>query len=513
MSRGAEEEPASPAASSATTRGTKTLPLDHEAFIPVLDEAKKRAVPGPQAEARLQRAVAKLMERAQKVAEKREIGGFPTFEPLLVGSAAKDTWLPNQVDLDVFLLFDPALSRAQLEEEGLAAGREILHESTLRYAEHPYVVGPFEGYEADVVPAYKVENGQQIQSSVDRTPFHNLWVQEKIRQDPALTTEIRLMKAWLRGVGVYGAKTALRGISGYLSEVLTIHHGGFLQTLAHAKDFRPGTRIDPSGGGTAGHPEEPLVVVDPVDPTRNAAAAVRTDRLERFAQAAHAFLAGPSMRFFEPAPLVPPRLEIAQEVLRLRGFIAVVFPVPDMREDARDPHLERAAMTLGRQLERIGFDVEKTWGGITKNGRSALAVITKKSRLPRSRLHLGPPTGIQTRSAEFQSKYENHPDTLDAPFEMEWEGRRHLAVRLRERERDLEGRAWKIIDKFSLGKHVDPVIRSDETRVVPLAQALSDPGLAPIVAGFLVARPPWQREGHAVRDYLRAPKDASSHGR
>jgi len=39
-------------------------------------------------------------------------------EAMVVGSIARHTWVKGDRDLDIFMLFDPLLSREQLEEEG-----------------------------------------------------------------------------------------------------------------------------------------------------------------------------------------------------------------------------------------------------------------------------------------------------------------------------------------------------------------------------------------------------------
>ncbi len=44
---------------------------------------------------------------------------------MVVGSIARHTWVRGDRDLDVFMLFDPALPREELEAEGLALARKI----------------------------------------------------------------------------------------------------------------------------------------------------------------------------------------------------------------------------------------------------------------------------------------------------------------------------------------------------------------------------------------------------
>ena len=82
-------------------------------------------------------------------------------EGMLVGSIARNTWIHGEHDIDVFLLFDPSLSREALEERGMALARRIAAQFTDRffekYAEHPYIYASIDDIDIDLVPCYAVE--------------------------------------------------------------------------------------------------------------------------------------------------------------------------------------------------------------------------------------------------------------------------------------------------------------------------------------------------------------------
>jgi tRNA nucleotidyltransferase (CCA-adding enzyme) len=109
--------------------------------------------------------------------------------PRLVGSLAKDTHLARPLDVDVFILFPKETARDVLEREGLAMGRAVVPQPVLKYAEHPYVHGVVDGFEVDVVPAYRLRSAAGRLSAVDRTPFHTAFV--KRRATPRHRAEIR----------------------------------------------------------------------------------------------------------------------------------------------------------------------------------------------------------------------------------------------------------------------------------------------------------------------------------
>lgn len=228
----------------------------------------------------------------------------------LEGSVAKDTALRGELDLDIFVLIrNEKLDNKWIEKEVLEPLINALKASgyvvELRYASHPYIRVRAE-IEADIVPAYWAKSVEEIKTSVDRTPFHTRFVKEQVEKKPELADEIRLTKKFFKGVGVYGAEMKTQGFSGYLSEVLTIVHGSFLDLITAMNKWRPPEVIITA-------PRQPtrdeliklfeaaaLIVPDPIDWRRNAAAAVSLRTMARACLAASYFLRKPSLNFFFP---------------------------------------------------------------------------------------------------------------------------------------------------------------------------------------------------------------------
>ncbi|HOV68648.1 MAG TPA: nucleotidyltransferase domain-containing protein, partial [Methanoregulaceae archaeon] len=103
---------------------------------------------------------------------------------MVVGSAARGTWVRGDRDLDLFLLFPPGMDRDSLEREGLALARKIALEFgdgyREKYAEHPYINATVDGIDVDLVPCYRVDSASGIKSAVDRTPFHTRYITARI---------------------------------------------------------------------------------------------------------------------------------------------------------------------------------------------------------------------------------------------------------------------------------------------------------------------------------------------
>ena len=211
---------------------------------------------------------------------------------MVVGSIARNTWVKGDRDLDVFLLFPPDMPRETLEAEGLALARSIARKFTTnfceKYAEHPYINATIDSIDVDIVPCYNVASAAKIQSAVDRTPFHTRYITDKIN---GLTDDVLLLKQFAKAGGIYGSDQMTEGFSGYLCELLILHYGGFGPLLAAASEWGPHLKID-IGHHAAKEFNEPLIVIDPVDPRRNVAAALSIDRMAEFVELARGYLGG-----------------------------------------------------------------------------------------------------------------------------------------------------------------------------------------------------------------------------
>jgi len=162
------------------------------------------------------------------------------LKAMRVGSAARDTWLAQDHDLDIFL---------GVPEEGdlgeaMELARLVAPEHEERYAEHPYVHALVDGFEVDLVPCYLVDDASRLKSAVDRTPFHTRYIIARIA---GLEDDVLLLKQFLKGIGVYGSELKTGGFSGYLVELLVILYRSFPDVLRAASHWRPDTVLNLEG--------------------------------------------------------------------------------------------------------------------------------------------------------------------------------------------------------------------------------------------------------------------------
>lgn len=255
----------------------------------VLSRVRDRAVPEPAERDRLRTVAVELADRTREA-----IADLPVDADVVqVGSTARDTWVSGDRDIDLFVRFDAALDREQLEEYGLAVGHAVLPDGHEEYAEHPYVKGTYEGFDVDLVPCHDVETAGDLISAVDRTPFHDAYLSARL--DEGLADDVVLAKAFLKGIGAYGSDLRTEGFSGYLTELLVLELGGFVPLVESARSWHPPVEFDPEGHAERTF-DDPLVVVDPTDPTRNVAAVLSAENLARFQHYARELLAARARR-------------------------------------------------------------------------------------------------------------------------------------------------------------------------------------------------------------------------
>jgi tRNA nucleotidyltransferase (CCA-adding enzyme) len=424
-------------------------------FDAVVARVRDRVTPTSEERERLESVVADLV-----AATERAVADLPVDAEIVhVGSTARDTWLAGDRDIDLFVCFPPDLDRERLEEFGLDVGHAVLPESHEEYAEHPYVVGTYEGFRVDLVPCYAVEDATAIQSAVDRTPFHSQYVDTRLDED--LADDVRVCKGFLGGVGVYGSDLRTRGFSGFLTELLVLEYGGFRPLVEAAADWHPPVEIDPKGHRAASF-EDPLVVVDPTDPERNVAAVCSNENVARLQHYARDLLAEPREAPFERDSPEPLDAAGVRDAIGDRATtpLAVRFDAPDVIEDQLWPQLEKSREGLACELDRRGFDVFRSAAfadtgsdagdtAATVTGDAVLLFELEVVERPAVESHEGPPVHVRNHARDF---YETYVDT-DAygPF---IDDDRYVVEREREYTSATALLAGEAVFDVALGAHV-----------------------------------------------------------
>jgi len=435
----------------------------------------EKIVPTTAERRELQQTVDTLTGKLRHAAEERDVD----VSVLLVGSIAKDTYLRGALDIDLFLLFPPDVPREEMKQRALDVGTAVLEDWDIQYAEHPYVRGCYHGYDVDVVPCYRVNDASRLQSAVDRTPFHTKYVQEHLGEEQK--KEVRLLKQFMQGVGCYSAEERVRGFAGYLAELLVIRYGSFLAVLEQAPSWEDGAVLSLIEDPPASFPE-PFVFVDPVDPSRNVAAAVSEKKRRLFMRAASAYLDMPRLTFFFPRPVTPWPLEQIRP--RLEEWVGIMLPRPDVVDDILYSQVRKAVRSLQTRLREHGFVPVDT--AFHVDDEVLLAVQLEQRELPPERMHPGPPVAQEEHAAAFREKWTGHPRTIEGPHvdDGRW------TVKIKRRYRHAAELLQDSMDELNLGKHLSR--RASEGQVLP-GKMLAREKYAAFWTEQLSGQMPWER--------------------
>jgi tRNA nucleotidyltransferase (CCA-adding enzyme) len=456
--------------------------------IGVADEVESRIsgriAPTPEFLEQVARVRLELVRRVDVAALARS---SPLVRALVAGSAARGTFLSDRLDVDLFLLFPPDLSRDRLREEGLALGRAVLSNTETRYAEHPYLRGEFEGFRVDAVPGFAISDPARPLSPVDRTPFHQAYLLP--RETPEIVGQVRLAKQFLRTLGVYGSEAKTEGFSGYLVELLVLQFGSLRGLLRAARTWRLPVRLAEPGKEPPRLPEDvALILADPVDPHRNVASALSRKNLALVILAAAAYLEKPSDAWYEPRPSRPlSRPEASARLQERSSHVAVIrLPRPDLVDDTLYPQVRKAERAIAEEVARADFEVLAS-SSVVGPDRVLILIEVAHSHRSAVRRQDGPPPGLD-RVGNFLGKWTAaDAPVLQGPY-VRPDG--SLGVETRRTERDLEAVVRSLLPRLALGKDLTP---PDPARVEvhPLAGAPETPALGEALRELLGKRLPW----------------------
>ncbi len=328
----------------------------------------------------------------------------------VVGSVVRGTQLKGDSDIDIFLLFSKKHSRDQITKNGLAYARKMLESKrdsfSVKYAEHPYTRLHMAslGVEADIVPAYYIDNIEDMSTAVDRSPMHADFINSNLTQKQR--DDVRVLKHLLKANNLYGAEVRTSGFSGYLCELLVYNYGTLLNVIKSATGFALPVLLDPKSKAAlkdrsiATRFNSQFVVIDPVDKDRNVAAGVSTESLARFVILCRSFLRRPNTSFFhKPAARSGAKaLKHFAEEAGLDIYV-VAATVPDKSEDVLWPQLRKVTDIIKYHAGKHGFEIYFSLQAIS--GTKGLLAFFAQKQEHVSILHKGPSAFNSKAQADF----------------------------------------------------------------------------------------------------------------
>lgn len=266
------------------------------------------------------------------------------------GSTAKNTWLRNNIEIDVYVKFNykKYSSLSSKLSDMLYSQLKNKFKLIRLHGSRDYFQARYDGYVVEIIPILDIKKSSEAKNITDISQLHVKYV----RKYPKLSNQIRLAKAFAKANGFYGAESHIQGFSGYVLELLVIHYGSFRKMAEAISRWKSTTEIGNKNLiATLNESKKvsPLILIDPVQPDRNAAASVSQEKYDLFIKSARAYLAHPTDFFFrkkefnlekisgkdvlvlEIAPFVGKRDVIGSKILKAFEYIKTQVELNDFK--------------------------------------------------------------------------------------------------------------------------------------------------------------------------------------
>lgn len=328
------------------------------------------------------------------------------IKAILGGSGAKGTWLKT-FDADIFVLFnytkfkDKSGKLSDILEKIL---RKKFRNVARLHGSRDYFQIKQNNFTFEIVPILKIQKAGQARNITDVSPLHSRWVLKHKK----LADEMKLTKQFCQAQGVYGAESYIMGFSGYVCEILTVHYGSFLNLMRNAAKWDGKVVADTEkyykGNGVfkivnTSKLISPLIVIDPVQKERNAAAALSIEKFEAFKKAAREFLGKPSKEFFIKKSLV---LEFLAHKSKNNKLIVLKAKPLSGKADVVGSKLLKIYNFLKEKLDKHDFKAIKAGWEWDKKNDSAFYFLLDKRPLPKLAEIEGPLLKMKNHAENFR---------------------------------------------------------------------------------------------------------------
>ena len=336
---------------------------------------------------------------------------------ILGGSGAKDTWLSGNHDIDIFVQYDFKKYKDQSSElsdllkQSLKKAFPKIKFNTI-HGSRDYFQFIYETYHFEVVPIIKFTKSKQALNITDISPLHALWVNKHTKK---LKDDIGLAKQFCRANDLYGAESYISGFSGYVLEILVANFGSFnkfLKAIIHMRlneviDFEKYYhKKDVFFELNKSKLNSAIIVIDPVDKSRNAAAALSQEKFMLLKKVARKYLDNPTEEFYEKKEISFAKLNKKTK----RNLVFITIEASSGKEDVIGMRLLKAFNFLKKEL--APFEVKKFGWDWDQQKKAVFYFILKQLRLPDVEDRQGPPLKMENAVKAFKKKnkdtFEKH---------------------------------------------------------------------------------------------------------
>lgn len=330
------------------------------------------------------------------------------------GSVAKGTFLKGDYDCDVFVKFDSKKYKGKDISKILGGVlKKSFKNATKVHGSRDYyhIKDRQSEFRYELVPVLDIKKTSDAINVTDCSPLHVSWV----NKFPKMKEEIMLTKAFMKAAKTYGAESYIKGYSGHVVDIITIYYGGFLNLLKAASKWKHKEVVDYYNyhKGKAlinlnkSKTQSPLIVVDPIQPDRNAAAALGNEKFEIFKRKASEFLRDPSKSFFTAEKIDYEKLQKDAEA-KGRKIILIDIAPKTGKEDVVGAKILKVFELISAKLKENDFKAYNSGWEWDKKSKALLWFELDAKELAKTRIMAGPPVKIKKHYENFRKKHKKN---------------------------------------------------------------------------------------------------------
>jgi len=332
------------------------------------------------------------------------------LKAILGGSGAKGTWLKT-FDADIFVLFDYKKYKDQSDELSDVLERVLkkkFKNVARLHGSRDYFQLKQKNFTFEIIPILQIQKAEQAKNITDASPLHSRWV----NKHKNLINEMKLTKQFCQAQNVYGAESYIMGFSGYVCEVMTVYYKSFLNLMKNAAKWNDKVVIDVQRHYkgkdvfklvNTSKLASPLIVIDPVQKDRNAAAVLSLEKFEAFKKTAGEFLKKPSKEFFIKKELQ--LLFLKEKNRNTKLIIARMQPLTG-KTDVIGGKLLKINEFLKEELKKHEFKIIKTDWEWDKKNDAVFYFLFRKKYLPKFIEINGPPLNLKNHVENFKKSHK-----------------------------------------------------------------------------------------------------------
>ena len=345
----------------------------------------------------------------------------------LGGSSAKGTSLKKGFDSDIFIRFDYKKYK-EFSSEISDIAHQAVFDATSGLAERVHGSRDYFIFRDtketpnlvfEMIPVLNIDKPEKALNITDVSPLHVIWAKKHIGKKSYVVKDIIATKLFLKAIGAYGAESYIRGFSGHDVDILLLFYGSFEALLKSAVTWEKKQIIDVEKHYKSNeevfcalNPSKisPLILIDPIQPERNAAASLSVEKFELFKNKALEFLAEPKKSYFIKKSFSLTNLKNR----KVKGCKKIIFKAKSLegKRDVVGSKLLKVYEHIRKKMKSSSFHiVESDWYWDESKVAYFWFFITNESisfiRKNPYIIHKGPPLKRKTDAAKFKEKHSD----------------------------------------------------------------------------------------------------------